>query len=187
MVTTRGSSPPAGTAVPPCGSTLDDVVGNDAIRRGRVGRRVGVGAMTLLVLLGLSGLLGVRSATTTSSQDGWTLAVTYPQVARSGLDVPFVVDLAHRSGPISQPVTLAFENHYLDVFEHQDLRPDPDGAVAAPRFTSYTFSSPPGDRFRATFDVYVQPSAQLPVSTDVVAIVAGRKVARVHVRTWLAP
>ena len=173
--------------MPPSGSTLDDVVGTDATARGRAGRRLAVALMTVLVLAGLTGLLGVRSGTTTTSSGGWTMTVTYPQVARAGLDVPFAVDLVSASGPVAQPVTLAFENHYLDVFEHQDLRPDADSAVAAPRFTYYTFAPPPGPAFRATFDVYVQPSAQLPVSTDVVAIVGGREVARAHVRTWLAP
>lgn len=185
MVTT--GSPPARTAVPPSGSTLDDVVGTEATGRGRFGRRVAVAAMTLLVLAGLSGLLGVRSATATASSGPWTMTVTYPQVARAGLDVPFRVDLVSAAGPVAQPVTLAFENHYLDVFEHQDLRPDPDSAVAAPRFAYYTFAAPPGPAFRASFDVYVQPSAQLPVSTDVVAVVGGQEVARVRVRTWLAP
>nr|MDT0666122.1 hypothetical protein [Micromonospora sp. DSM 115978] len=61
-------------------------------------RRIGVGVLCAVVLAGALGLLGVRSATATASDDGYVLVVTYPQIARAGLDVPWRVEVRHDGG-----------------------------------------------------------------------------------------
>lgn len=63
-------------------------------------------ALGLLVGAGLVGLLGVRSTTTSSAQDGWTLSLEHAAIARAGLDVPWTVTVTHEAG-FDGDVTLA--------------------------------------------------------------------------------
>jgi hypothetical protein len=51
-------------------------------------RRVGIGALGVLVLLGVANLVGVRVGHTSVEADGTSLAVTYASVTRPGLSTP---------------------------------------------------------------------------------------------------
>src|SRR3954471_16764782 len=68
-------------------STLHDVRRDAHV--GRWARRVGLTVLLLVVIAGAAGLFGVRSRTTVKHAGAYTLTVTYPQVARAGLDVPW--------------------------------------------------------------------------------------------------
>lgn len=68
-------------------TTLD---GLESIRADIVGqwvRRAFLGLLSLVVIAGLCGFLGVRTSTAEGAEDGWHLSLDYPAVARAGLDV----------------------------------------------------------------------------------------------------
>lgn len=67
-------------------STLTAYRDVDAARRARGWRRVGLALIGVVLLLGVAGLLGIRSTTVTArSAEGYELEVTHAQVTRAGI------------------------------------------------------------------------------------------------------
>jgi hypothetical protein len=150
-------------------------------------RRAGQLLLLVIVLLGAFGWLGVHSRTTSSAANGYTLTVTYPQVARSGLDVPFRVVLHRDIGVLPSDVKLAISEDYFRIFETQGFYPEPDSSTNDGTFVYFTFKSPPAATFMFEYDAYVQPASQLGKDATIRAIADGRQVAQVSIHTWLAP
>lgn len=59
--------------------TLPHVRSDRGIRRARNSRRAGLVLLGLLVLAGLTGFLGIRTASVTGEADGYRLTVTTPK------------------------------------------------------------------------------------------------------------
>lgn len=167
-------------------STLDDVRDAESTRRGRAGRRVAVGGLVLLVVLGLAGAFGARSSVATSSADGYEVRVEYPAVARAGLDVPWRVSVRHEGG-FAGPVTIAVTKGYFEIFETQGFSPEPEADSAGGRYRYLQFAPPPGDTLSVSYDAYIQPSSQIGRRAQVAVLVEGREVGRVRYTTWLVP
>ncbi|HEY3718170.1 MAG TPA: hypothetical protein VGL39_26885 [Jatrophihabitantaceae bacterium] len=150
-------------------------------------RRAGLAVLLAVVVLGAFGVFGVHSRSTSATSNGYTLAVTYPQSARAGLDVPFRVSV-HHAGGIDDDLTLAISTDYFRMFETQGFYPDASSSTNDGRFVYLTFSKPPsGDDFLMDFDAYIQPGSQLGKSATVKLIVQGHELARTSIRTWLVP
>lgn len=167
-------------------STLVDVKDPLKERQGRVGRRIAIGVITLLLIVGATGYLGVHSRTVKASANGYSLTVVYPQVARAGLDVPWRATVRHPGG-FSSDITLAISSHYFDIFETQGFHPNPSEESATPEFYYLTFSRPPGDTLEVSYDAYIQPGAQLGRHADTAVLVNNVEMVRVDYRTWLVP
>jgi len=60
-----------------------------------MGRRIALVVMAVVVVVGASGWLGVHAGTASTSDNGYQLTVTYPHVARAGLDIPWNLRLVH--------------------------------------------------------------------------------------------
>jgi hypothetical protein len=118
--------------------------------------------LLLLVVAGLSTVLGVHSSEISTSSGGYRLDLVYPRVARPGLDAPWQVTVSHPGGFVRGQLTLAV-TYYL------------------------TFTAPPGDTFRLYFDAYIQPASQAGRSGWVAVIDQGQVVARTDFSTWLWP
>jgi hypothetical protein len=172
--------------VPEGGSTLHDLRSMDEQGRGVVGRRLAIGFLLLLVVAGASGWLGVRSWTARASGDGYDLTLTYPCVARAGLDVAWEVRLEHPGG-FDGPITIAVSADYFDIFEFQGMHPEPSDETADEDFVYLTFQPPDGDVFTTSLDTYVQPSSQIGRDAVAKAVIDGRTVAQVSFSTWLVP
>jgi hypothetical protein len=172
--------------VPEGGSTLHDLRSMDEQGRGVVGRRLAIGFLLLLVVAGASGWLGVRSWTAHASGDGYDLTLTYPRVARAGLDVAWEVRLEHPGG-FDGPITIAVSADYFDIFEFQGMHPEPSDETADEDFVYLTFQPPDGDVFTTSLDTYVQPSSQIGRDAVAKAVIDGRTVAQVSFSTWLVP
>ena len=166
--------------------TLDDVRDSSQNSRGLVVRRVTIGALTAIVLLGLVGVFGEKTATGSAAGGGYQLSVTYARVSRAGLDTPWTV-VVHHPGGFAGDVTLATTSGYFTMFETQGLTPEPDSEVAGARDVYQTFSPPPGDTLQVEYDAYIQPSSQQGRSGVTTLIVDGRAVAKVSYRTRLLP
>jgi hypothetical protein len=172
--------------VPDGDSTLRDLRSMDEQRGGVVGRRLAIGLLALVVMAGATGWLGVRSWTARASGDGYDLSLTYPRVARAGLDVPWELRLEHAGG-FDGPITIAVSADYFDIFEFQGMHPEPSDETADGDFVYLTFQPPDGDVFTTSLDTYVQPSSQIGRDAVAKAMIDDRTVAQVSFSTWLVP
>jgi hypothetical protein len=189
MASGPSGSRPTGASRSPGGSTLADVAGPEAARRGRPWRLGAIALLAVLVLLGAVGAFGVRARTTTATRAGYRLTVTYPWVARAGLDVPWHVEVRRDGGFAGQKVvTLAVTARYFDIFETQGFHPEPASETRDRRDLFLSFTVPPsGDVLEVDFDTYVQPSAQLGRRARVAVVQSGAEQVAVGFRTWLTP
>lgn len=182
-------SPKRGEPSPRPGSTLADVRPAVAAVRGRHWRTLAVVLLAVLVLLGAVGVFGVRSRTVRATGGGYDLSLTFPRVARAGLDVPWHVRLRRAGGFGGQKsVTLAVTARYFDIYETQGFHPEPDSETRDGDLLYLSFTPPPtGQVFEVDFDTYVQPSSQLGRSARLSVVSGGQPVVGVPFTTWLVP
>lgn len=169
-------------------STLDGVRRSRNNRAGVIGRRIAIGLMALIVIVGATGYLGVKARTVRASGGGYYMTLTYPQIARPGLDIPWRLTVHHPGGFNGENVTVAVSNRYWDIFEFQGLHPEPSDTTATSDYVYLTFTAPKaGDSFSVSLDTYIQPSSQIGRSATTKLIVHGSTMAEVHYKTWLVP
>jgi hypothetical protein len=151
-------------------------------------RRATLGALLVVLVADLVGLLGVHTRDTTASRDGYTMTLRYPGIARAGLDVPWQVTVTHQGG-FGKELTLAVSADYLDLFETQGFHPQPSDETRDGHYLYLTFSAPPGDTFSVYFDAYIQPSSQRGSSARVALTrgVSSTQLVWIDYRTWLWP
>lgn len=150
-------------------------------------RRAGLCVLLAFVLAGVTGLLGVRTGTSTASGNGYDLSVTYASVARAGLDVPWQVTVSHPGG-FGKEVVLAVTGDYFDIYETQGFTPDPSSGVRDADTLYLTFDAPDGDVLRVSYDAYIQPSAQVGREATVSVVDADlRPLTSVDIDTHLVP
>jgi hypothetical protein len=168
-------------------STLADVVDARRNWRAMIGRRAALILMALVVTIGATGWLGVHAETARSTANGYQLTVTYPRVARAGLDIPWNLRLTHPGG-FQHNIIVAISANYYDIFEFQGMHPDASDETADSKFVYLTFSPPKsGDVFTTSLDTYVQPASQIGRSAITAVHIDGHVVAQVHYKTWLVP
>lgn len=186
MISDRPSAGPTETRTLPDGgsaSTLRDVRRDAYV--GRWARRAGLTVLLLIVVAAAFGVFGVHSRTTTKRAGGYSLTVTYPQVARAGLDVPWRVHVSYPSAP--KAITIAVSSDYFRMFETQGFYPNPDSQTNDGHFVGFTFQSPPSDGMELEYDAYIQPAAQIGKSATIKVLVNGSVVVATKIRTWLVP
>ena len=168
-------------------STVADVADARRNWRGLMGRRIALVFMTLVVAVGATGWLGVHAETARSTTNGYQLTVTYPRVARAGLDIPWNLRLTHPGG-FQHNITVAISADYYDIFEFQGMHPEPSDETADGRFVYLTFSPPKqGDVFTTALDTYVQPASKIGRHAETEVLIHNVVVAHVSYRTWLVP
>lgn len=148
-----------------------------------------VGFVWALVLLGLTGLLGVRTDIARSSDNGYELAVTHAEVTRPGLATPFHLTVSRTDGgPLPAEVTTRIDARYLEMFDENGLDPDPVGSFSTSESAWWTFAIPPGEnRLEVSFDVRLEPSVQWGRTGSVSLEVDGVETIGVEFRTWVLP
>jgi hypothetical protein len=152
-----------------------------------MGRRVALCVLAVIVATGATGYLGVHAETTTASSPGYHLTVTYPRVARAGLDIPWNLRLTSATG-FNGDITIAISANYFDIFEFQGMHPEPSDETADDKFVYLTFSPPKsGNVFTTSLDTYVQPAAQVGRHATTAAVIGGQTVAEVSYTTWVMP
>jgi hypothetical protein len=182
-VTDSASSEPGGRI-----QTLPPARTDDAVRRARNWRRVGITALWIFVLAGLSGFLGVRMATTSATADGWTVAVHAPQITRGALDAPITIAVSRDTG-FGEKVTLRVDR---TLFEHLDVNliaPAPSAETGSADTVDWTFDPPPDSHtLTITIDTRMSPS-EMPGEDRLgfAVIVRGAVVVETHPRLVLLP
>lgn len=147
-----------------------------------------IAVLVLVVGLGATGWLGVRSATVSTTGAGYALAVEYPEVARAGLDVPWSVTVTAPASGFPDEVVVAVSSDWFELFETQGLSPEPSEETTDGQFDYLTLTTPAdGDTLVLSYDTYVQPSAQMGEDAEVRLLVDGEQVASVSYRTWVLP
>jgi len=171
---------------PPSDSTLSDLRSVQQNVRGHQVRRVTIGVLALIVLLGALGVFGMKTGSVDSSGNGYQLSVAYARVSRAGLDTPWRVTVRHPGG-FDGPITLATNASYFSMFETQGLTPSAVAETTAGRYQYQQFSPPPGDTFTLVYDAYIQPASQRGRRGETVLYIDGHEVTRVSYRTRLVP
>lgn len=162
-------------------STFKDVR-DEAQARSPWARRIGTVLLAGLVLIGASGLLGVRLASATVAEDGVTITVEYAQIARLGNGVPMVVTVVQEGG-FSAPIDIAIDPDYLSMFDSQRFVPEPSEETRDGDWLLFTFDAPEGETFVFEFDAYLEPGWQFGHRGTVGLMEEGRLVAPVEFRT----
>ncbi|MDQ1703836.1 MAG: hypothetical protein QOF18_202 [Frankiaceae bacterium] len=167
-------------------STLEDVCAAPATHRSAIGKRIALLLMLAVVAAAATGWLGVKAQTARASVSGYDLTLTYPRVARSGLDIPWELRL-HHAGGFAGKIVVAVSADYFDIFEFQGMHPSPSDETATGKFVYLTFSPPAGDTFTVSLDTYVQPASQVGRHAVVAVTVDGQRAGRISYATWLIP
>jgi hypothetical protein len=149
-------------------------------------RRATLLVLAIIVAASLTGFLGVHTATATSTRDGYTLSLRYPQVARAGLDVEWQATVTHPGG-FDKGVTLAITGDYFDIFETQGFHPQPSEETRDANTLYLTFASPPGDTFVVYYDAYIQPASQQGKSARIAVLDHDVPVVWLDYKTHLFP
>lgn len=169
------------------GSTTQDITGVERNRRGHIGRRIALSVVALIVAAGATGWLGVHAQTTSASGPGYHLSITYPRVARAGLDIPWELRLTSETG-FDTDITIGISADYFDIFEFQGMHPEPSDETSDGKFVYLTFSPPKsGNVFTTALDTYVQPGSQVGRHAMTIAQIGGQTVASVSYTTWVMP
>jgi len=129
----------------------------ERLRRRRTARRFGIGAIGLIVLLGLGNLVGVRTGIASAAADGVTLAVTYAQVTRSGLETPWKVEVRSLGG-FDGPVTITTTAEYFERFDFNQWYPEPSGTTLRDDLLVLTFDRPQGEVLLVRLDGRASPT-----------------------------
>ncbi|MTD14938.1 hypothetical protein GIS00_13415 [Nakamurella sp. YIM 132087] len=125
----------------------------------------------------------------TASGNGYTLSVTYPRIARAGLDVPFRVEVtAPEPFPSDQSITVRITREYLTIFESQGLHPETSAERGDATTVDWEFDPPAdGAVFAVDYDTYIQPGSQRGEDGTVQLVVDGAVQTSVSFTTTLLP
>lgn len=156
------------------------------MRRARAFRRLGIGILAVVVLLGLANLLGVRSRTVSASASGYDLRVTYAAVTRPGLATGWEATVHHEGG-FDDRIGLATTATYFDGFDFHQIYPEPASTTVWGGSILMTFEPPRGDVLHVRLDARATPAFHLgnPARTEL--LVGGVPVLGVTYRTTVLP
>ncbi len=111
----------------------------------------------LFLLAGVTGQLGVRTATSADRGGEVDLSVQHPAVTRAGLSTPYRV-VVTRAGGFDGPLLIDVERGLFDRFDFQNFYPNPAKETGDRQWVHYEFDAPPGDVLQWTFDVRTGPN-----------------------------
>lgn len=156
------------------------------LRRARNARRAVMTLTCLLVLLGASSMLGVREATVSAESDGIEMTLTYAAVSRLGLATPWELQVT-RQGGFGGPITVATTSTYFDIFDQNDLSPQPSSATTDGDLILWEFDPPQGDTLTVSVDARLEPVFRGGRSADTSVRENGVDVVGVSYRTRVMP
>jgi hypothetical protein len=141
----------------PSDATTSDLSDAPPRTPARVGRRVGVGVLVMIVLAAGFDVLGPRAADTTARGGGYAVVVEYPQIARAGEPAPLVVSITSDTA-LTDAVQVQFCSSYFEHLDFQSWYPNPSAEASAPGWVVYEFDPPAqGRTLRIALDARVAP------------------------------
>jgi hypothetical protein len=155
--------------------------------RGVLARRIGVVALVVFVAVGLTGLLGVKSASRHVTGEGIDLDVRYGRVSRPGLATPLTIEV-RRPGGFDAPVVVELDADYFDMFDLNGIYPSPAGEVSQGDRLRWEFDPPDGELLRVSLDMRASPARAAPGSSRVAVLDPdGRTLVATEVDTLIVP
>jgi hypothetical protein len=142
-------------------------------------------AFLVFVLCGLFGVFGVRSGHKTATAGDLTVELTYPQVARPALAIPFVVHITGLD-PSGVDVVVRIRSSYLAMFDENGTSPTPLEETDDGEWTTWVYESPPGGALDVSLDTRVEPGMHWG-RNGTVRVAFDDDEARIEFRTWVAP
>ena len=170
-------------------STAPPDVSLDRLDRARWARRAFFVALSAFLLLGLLGVLGVRTADVRAEGGGYELRVHHARVTRGGLATPWSVEVRRPGGLGVTTLEIATSAAYFDVFDENSLDPEPSQAASDGERTVWTFEVPEGaEAFEVSFDARMEPGVQMEsIEATTELIIDGSPVASVSYETFVMP
>ncbi len=181
MATSAGIAPRSDT------DTTPEWEGVGRVRRSRALRRALLAVFGVVLLLGATGVLGVRTGRASATGGGYDLMVEYPRVTRPGHAVPLSIEVRRPGGFGDGTVALSVTAEYFTLFDENGVQPAPSTETATERNVLWEFDPPPGDTLRIYFDTRTGPNKQRGTDGEVSVLVAGEPVVTVAVTTWVMP
>lgn len=157
-----------------------------AIRRARLLRRIGLAVLGTIIMLGITGFLGIRMATVTSSGGGYDLSVIYAEVSRSGLATPLAIQV-RRAGGFDGEITLGVTSEYLEIFDQNAFSPQPVASTTLGDMVLYRFDPPAGERLTVVMDARLEPAFHLGREAVTAVYQAGAPLVSVRYSTRVMP
>src|SRR5690625_1818105 len=124
--------------------------------------------------------------TESADEAGYTLTLKYPKVTRSGLDVPWELDITSTE-PLPEQIVIAVTGDYFDIFDHQGLDPEAYSQTADDEMEYWTFNTPGGATMSISIDQYVEPGAMTGSSGTVGLFIDGELTAPITFTTRMLP
>ncbi|HEX6263619.1 MAG TPA: hypothetical protein VF097_12305 [Actinomycetota bacterium] len=176
----------APTEMKPLPTQPQEAVGLKEQRRHRIERRVGLGLVFAVLVLGAANFLGVRPATVSASGGSLELSVRYASVSRPGLATPWSVRVRSPGG-FDGPVVLSTTSSYFEMFDENGLDPDPQRATATGEALVWEFAPPEGEVLTVDYDARLEPAFHTGRSATTSVLVDGDPVVSVTYRTVVMP
>jgi hypothetical protein len=161
----------------------------DRLRLARNFRRIGIGALVVLLGLGLAGVFDPSEGDVSASArgaDGLELRVSYPEQLRGGLESTLDVELS-RAGGFGSPIEVAITRDWLELFDLGSIDPQPDSSTGDPDRVIWSFSPPPGDTLEVTVNLTLRPAVRSGEQATVAVIDEGRELASTEFSTGVVP
>ncbi len=155
-------------------------------RRSRAVRRLFMILLFGVLVLGLTGTLGVRTGTVTARGGDYELTVTYARVARPGLAAPWSLEIRHPGG-FDGPVTVSTDTKYLDMFDENGFDPQPSTSTANADTVFWEFEPPDGDTLSVSLDARLEPGVHWGKTGETSVLVDGEPVVTARYKTWVLP
>ena len=150
-------------------------------------RRVVIAVVTIIVLVGATGMLGVRSVRLSQTTGAIDVELTYARVARPGLAVPFRLAVAGLDSAQPHVIEVELPSGYVDSFDFNNLTPDAESVTRTTDAITYEFAVEDSSEFEMAFDTRVEPAVQSKRSGSARVTVDGVLVAELEITTWIAP
>lgn len=114
------------------------------------------------------------------------MTVEYSAVTRPGLRTPWKIRV-ERAGGFDGPLELRTNSSYLELFDYQQMYPEPEAMRRDGQWTILEFQEPAGDRFEFSFDARISPATLRGSSARTTVLEYGRPVVEVQYKTRVMP
>jgi hypothetical protein len=139
------------------------------------------------LLLGATGVLGVRSGAAGATGGGFELHVDYATITRPGHSAPFKVTVRKAGGFGDDPIELRVTADYFDLFDENSTDPDASKATADGDYVYLEFDPPEGEVFVMRTDTRTGPNRQRGKRATVSVMADSGPAVSVDIRTRVMP
>lgn len=139
-----------------------------------------------VIALALSGVLGQRTDTVSVAGNGYRLDVTYPSVARPGLDIRWKIAVTNPNG-FGDKLTIGLSQDTFDLFDFNGISPDPDSVTSTGDLLIYEWDRRPGTRFLISIDAYIEYGEHFGRTATAAVLVDDRPVLTARYKIRMVP